>query len=70
MRFLLRLHKDSSVRCEFVNYSEEGESQREREAVSTGCERSTALEAVTREGLVKTQQRAKDNNCCSEMHSF
>jgi hypothetical protein len=61
MLSVLRL-RESIVRFEFDNWkpvqlgscSEIGDSQRGREAVNTEVEGSTALEAVTRQRLVKT----------------
>jgi hypothetical protein len=61
------LHKETMVRCDFGSWklvqlgscSEIGDSQRGREAVNTKVEGSTALKAVTRRRLVKTQQSEK-----------
>jgi hypothetical protein len=41
------------------SYSEIGDSQQGREAVNTEAEEATALEAVTRQWLVKRQQTEK-----------
>jgi hypothetical protein len=67
MRSVPRLHKESTVCCDFGIWkpvqlggcSETGDSQRRREAVNTEVEGFMALEAVTRQRLVKTQHTEK-----------
>jgi hypothetical protein len=64
MRSVPRIRKKSIVRCELGSWkpvqlgssSEIGDSQRKHEAVNMEVEGSTALEAVTGQRLVKTQQ--------------
>jgi hypothetical protein len=64
MRSVARLHKESSLHCEFCGLkpvklwscSEIGDSQLGREGVNTEVEVSTAFEAFTTQRLVKIQQ--------------
>jgi hypothetical protein len=50
---------DESKLAQLGSCTETGDSQRGREAVNTEVEGSTALGAVTRQRLVKTQQTEK-----------
>jgi hypothetical protein len=49
----------TSLGVQLGSCSEIGDSQRGREAVNTEVEESTALEAVTRQRLVRAQQTEK-----------